>query len=381
MNRRIIVLGTDHYNAIGLVQSLGRSGLSNITAVIVGHARLISKSVYLSSLYQVESFQSAIELIVNSFQDTVSPAVIIPSGDAAALCLEMSQERLKYFLFQHTEKDVPLSKLMDKQIQSEYAQESGLSVPVSIEVSSIDDPRLCDAIFPSIIKPSRSCDGDKKDITIVNDYKALTEAVPNLLSRSPRLIIQQFIDNKEKELNILGCRFSDGRCCIPMGIEKKRVHPVGTGSVAVCEVFPFTGDHEEIINCLTRFLGRVGYIGLFSVELMIEKFTNKAFFIELNLRNDALNPFVDKSGVCLPFLHYLDLIGEPVIIPSPKVRRRKMVCEPVHFSALYHKGVSIISWVRDILGARFILSDNRDWWLFVYQFIVRIKSRLLSLNH
>ena len=377
MNRRIIVLGSDHYNAIGVVQSLGKENLHVIVVINnKGNDSLIAQSNYVKELYQVQDFNEGIDLIANQLVDE-SPTVIIPCGDEAALFLEKNRERLKeHFVFQYVCKNHSLYQLMDKNIQTIFAINNNIPVPVSYDVCSI--PSLPKEVpFPCIIKPLLSCEGDKRDICIAFSEEELHNKVADMLQHTPRVIVQQFIQDKSKELNILGCSFTNGDCILPLCIEKLRVHPIGTGSVSVGMVRPFNEDELKLKDKIVSMVQEMGYVGLFSFEFIREERTGKSYFIEMNLRNDALNTFLVKAGINLPYLHYQDLMGEPLKEYIPTQKSLKMICEPIHMASLHHKSINAIEWLKDIITAdSFMLYDNNDKKIFISQFLRPLKRIL-----
>ena len=83
---KVIVLGTSHYNTIGMVQCLGDEGLY-VIVVVVGSCGLLSKSVFVKEIYEVESYDNAIIYIADNLVDT-EKTVIFPCGDEAALKLD-----------------------------------------------------------------------------------------------------------------------------------------------------------------------------------------------------------------------------------------------------------------------------------------------------
>ena len=381
MSKTVILLGSDHYNAIGIVQCLGREGFS-VIAVIRGKKKgsLIAASRFLTDIYEADDFNQAIDIIATQLVQE-QPTVIIPCGDEAALVLEQNSERLKgNFIYQHSSKDYPLSMLMNKHIQASLASECGFHVPQSIEVNSKLQPD-CNIELPCIIKPLLSCEGDKMDICIANSKFEMQDKVNKLLTRSPRVLVQHFIGSGGKtELNILGCGLNNGNCIVPLCIEKVRVHPSGTGSVSLCKVKPFSDYHSNIIENIKKLINKIGYIGLFSIELLCENDSGKIFFIEMNLRNDALNSFIAKSGVNLPLIHYSDITGQLLPDYKPVKKEQLMICEPIHLSSMLHGGISIIEWTRDIINSdSFILYDSKDKKVFFLQFIYKIRDKIKKL--
>ena len=378
----VVVLGTDHYNAIGIVQCLGCQGV-DVYVVMRGKKKdsLIASSSYLKGIYEADSFNQAIDIIETNFVNE-TPAIIIPTGDEAALILEQNADRLKgKFLFQHSSITHPISKIMNKQVQTELASECGFEVPQSVEVSSVQ--KLNNSIeFPCIIKPLLSCEGDKGDISIANSKSELKEKVSDILTHTPRVLIQHFIGmgSKTTELNILGCGLTSGDAIIPLCINKVKTYPTGKGSTSIGKVVHFTEDQQSIIESTKKLIEKIKYVGLFSIELLYEHTTKRTYFIEMNLRNDATNIFLVKAGANLPYIHVMDLMGQ--MVPQYKLSEKEMtmICDPIHLYSLLHGEISIKEWMKDVINAdSFILYDSHDKRIFFLQFYYMLKRKLTKV--
>ena len=373
---KVIVLGTSHYNTIGLVQSLGLEGVYTI-AVVVGKSGTLSYSIYAREIHEVANFEEAIDFIASELVETI-PSIIIPCGDEAALQIEKNKDKLQSkFLFEHTLGDITLSQAMNKEYQVKVAATCGIDVPISFEITSERD-LPSELYFPCIIKPLLSCEGDKHDICIANNKRELIERLKVLLTHTSRVIVQQFIENNDKELNILGCAYSDGTCQIPLNIEKIRTHPKGRGSVSVGLVRPFDECEKSLLPKIEQMIKSIGYVGLFSFEFIVDNNNQAIYFIELNLRNDALNPFIVKNGVNLPYLHYQDLTGQNLKTYSPTNKCKKMICEPIHMASLYQRSISPFAWLGDIFSASgFMLYLKSDKKLFFNMILNKLFRRLI----
>ncbi len=365
MDKKVIVLGTCHYNTIGVVQCLGSEGL-DVIVVCVGNPGLLSKSIFAKNIYEFDNFDDAIGFIANSLTGD-GQKVIIPCGDEAALKLEDNRNVLKEnYLFQYVLPPGNLSIAMNKQNQVRIARECGINVPISYEVSTHNQP--CDMVFPCIIKPLLSCEGDKRDICIVHNKAEYKNTLESFLDHTPRVIVQQFIEKRYKELNILGCSFKDGTFDIPLCIEKIRIHPNNTGSVSVGKVMPICDMLLPLKSKMEKMIHKIGYVGLFSFEFIIDS-RKDVYFIELNLRNDALNPFIVKGGVNLPYLHVQDLLGITHKKYNVTTKTKKMICEPIHMASVYRGTISPIKWLIDILtSSSYMLYYRKDWRLFLNLF-------------
>jgi predicted ATP-grasp superfamily ATP-dependent carboligase len=215
----------------------------------------------------------------------------------------------------------------------------------------------------------------KNDIRVAYSANELDEIKDKIFENTNKVIIQEFIENCDNELNILGCAMDDGHCVIPCCIKKIRIHPKSRGSVSVAKIGPIEKQHKGIYQSIEKFIRKIGYIGLFSIELMNVSSKNKTYFIEANFRNDALNPFVEKMGVNLPLLHVQNLLGEDLNESKPVNKKMKMICEPIHSASLYHHSINVFQWLFDIITSDgFMLYYKEDKTLFWSQYVDKFKS-------
>lgn len=366
---KVIVLGTSHFNTIGLVQCLGNAGLYVIG--VFTRCDILYKSVFIKEIYIVQDYQRGIEFIANNLAES-HKIVIIPGGDEAALLLEKNDSLLKdNFLFQHTKGNITIEMAMNKLLQCEIAAHSGFDVPISFEIEKEEDiPE--DIPIPCIIKPLTSCIGNKDDIAVSNDRIEALGIISRLLKTTKKLLIQEFIEHKDRELNILGVGLTSGDCIIPLSIKKERIHPKGRGSVTIGKVEPLTSELNCVIDFIKSFINKIGYVGLFSVELMCDG--GKIYFIEANFRNDALNPFIVKGGVNLPVLHFQDLIGIELYNFQPTKKAFRIINESGHMSSVYRGTINFFEWFWDVVSIhKFATYYKKDWRLFTQQFIDKLK--------
>lgn len=368
---KAIILGSSHLNTIGLVQCLGNAGIYVIGVLI--NSELIDKSVFIQEIHIVPDYQAGIDFIANNLVES-HKNVIIPGGDEAALLIEKNENILQnHFLFQHCIGEISIEQAMNKHFQCEIAEQVDFDVPKSFEIESVEDVPDCIPI-PCIIKPLVSCIGDKDDIVVSYSRNDALMHIAELLKTTKRLIVQEFIGHKDRELNILGVELTNGDCIIPLSIKKERIHPKGRGSVTVGKVEPLTSELYHIIDCIRNFIKAIGYVGLFSIELMCDDRNNKIYFIEANLRNDALNPFIVKGGVNLPLLHFQDLIGAELSNFQPTKRSFKVINEAGHISSVYRGSINIFEWIWDVVSIhKFATYYRKDWRMFIQQFINKFK--------
>lgn len=372
---KAIVLGSDAVNALGLVQSLGREGVYVIAVLDCKKSVLISKSKYAKEIVNVTNFEQGIDIISEKYLFE-EPAVIFPAGDGAALAIEKNSSRFRgMFLFEHIVGEKGLEFYMQKQNQISIAREFNLNVPLSIRVQKGGEAPD-KMVYPCIVKPLVSCEGDKRDIHIAEDKAELNEILKNKINFSSEVIVQQYID-KDYEYDMMGCAYKNQEVNIPLSnrMVKFNRHLQDTSTVSYIE--PLDPKIAIEIHKIKKLMVKIGYVGLFSVEFMHSKTDDKIYFTEINFRNDGENSFIVHCGVNLPFLHYQDLCGFEKKIYSPITKSKKYIWEGIHFSGLIKKDQSFMSWLSDFKGVDgFLYYFKDDKKPFFYQFANKLLVRL-----
>ena len=345
--QKVIVLGNDHTNTTGIVQCLGHEGFS-VTAVVWGVKRGI-----------------------------VEEAAIMATCDEAAIALERNRNVISSKLrYEFTEGEWSIEELCEKNRQVCLAKESGFNVPWSSNpIESIEDVPE-DVPFPCITKSLVSCKGSKNDLTIVRSRTELMPLIESLLTHTPRIILQQYID-RDYEISILGCGLKGGGAIIPCVENKLTLYPKFVGLECLANMQPLKD--ESIKQPIGNLIKKIGYVGLFSVELMHCKTDNKFYFTEINLRNDGANSFVYKYGVNLPLNHIENLYNLP-LTQFNSFHPGYYIWEMHHFLSWRNKDLGTFIWLKEIIKAKgFLLGSYKDPIPFLKQFVPIIR-RILRIK-
>lgn len=293
---KAIIIGDSFNNTLGLIRSLGEGGVEQTVILIGDTDRLyIKKSRYLkkSNIYQISNFNSCLELLL-SIADKNCKDVLLCTNDKAATFIDENEEVLSKY-YQTPMNGKKLGNYMNKDKQCLIAKECGFDVPQSLIYHKGDDINI-DFRFPLIIKPLSSIKGEKSDIHICNDINELKQNL-YLDSSCYDFLIQEFIE-KEYEINIVGISTDNG-VLAPGGIQKIRYYPE---IYSPCSF----GHYRSISNFnfdikpLQKFMDKIGYRGLFSIELL--HCNGKNYFLEVNFRNDGLAYAATVAGVNFPVI-------------------------------------------------------------------------------
>ncbi len=344
---RIIVLGNDHTNTLGIIQALGQwSGIR--TAFLFGQVTgIVKSSVFADEIHSGCTPQDCIDEIIslycNSKDDSNStPIPIIASCDSAALALEEKKKQLeKKFVFEYATQ-YSFQELFVKDTQVRLADEAGFNIPRSCLINSFEDiPQGIQ--YPCVIKPLVSCQGSKSDIRICGNFDELKNNL-NSLKNTKRVILQQYIE-RDYEISILGCGLKNGEVLIPCVENKLTLYPKNVGLECLANMQPLEDD--SIIKPIKTLIKKIGYVGPFSVEMMHCKHDGKFYFTEINLRNDGANGFVFKYGVNLSLNHVEDLLDLP-LTKFTTFKPGYYIWEMHHTLSLAHRELKITQWVSEL---------------------------------
>lgn len=321
MNKDVIVIGSDHYNTLWLIRSLGMGGF-DVTAVIIesGSKSFVSKSRYCSSVYLVKDFKQMYDCLFNlSFSGKVP---IFTNSDSIAITLDAAYDALSTnYILQHcNHKQGALNYWMDKANMLAMAKESGLVIPYSQAVDLTKEDVDYDIIpYPCLVKPEVSAESSKNAFRVCQDIGQLRYALSELKKSCPKVLIQEYIQ-RDYEYLVYGASTED-EVILPGGLTK--VHTCSDTKNLGMASYAYLSDEKPAqlgnFERIHKFIRNIGYYGLFSVEFMITK--DKAYFLEVNLRNDGTCYFTTQAGVNLPALWAASALGLNISSLSKRLNR------------------------------------------------------------
>ena len=373
--KRAVVFGYEGMNGLGLVQSLGREGVY-VIAVLIGQnkSKLIKHSRYVNELLFTKDFASGIELLLEQCVHPSEPTVIFPSGDGAAMVLEQNRSKLEgHFLFEFMSNKGSIAHYMNKLNQHKLASTHGFNVPFTVcwEKGGKTPAKM---MFPCIIKPLISCEGDKRDIMMADSREQLEDILHRQLQFTSKVIVQQRID-RDYEFNMMGCAYRDGSVYVPLALRAVKFNRFLQNATTVCYIEPLNESISTEVEKIKSLMKDIGYVGLFSVEFMHNRADDKIYFTEINFRNDGLNSFIVNNGANLPYLHLLDLLNLPRKEYITSKKSKKFICEPRHMSGLMRRIIPFREWLSDLMGVKgFLYYYKDDKKPFYYQFIEKFRS-------
>ena len=296
----LIIIGGDNYNTLGCVRCFGLKNVPFRLIQITKRKRsVVRSSRYVDECYTLKTEKEAINLLREK-KANWEKSVVIPTSDrVVALLDEYSIELASSYQYPHCGKTGRIEYLMDKAVQMEFATKAGLCVPVTVRYHN-GSPMPDNLPYPCIIKQENSTKGQKKMMNVCRTEDDVFRAIKsNKLTED--FLIQQYV-KKTHELLLLGCRMSDGRTWIPALFKKIRwMQKGGDGSYGF--ISTDVNKYFVSIEKVRSLIEAMDYYGPFSVEFGVEG--DKAYFYEVNMRNDGTSHYFHAANVFVPYVYYV----------------------------------------------------------------------------
>lgn len=365
---RLIVICSQNFNGYGMLRTLGEAGLRPTLFV----NRCKNPIVYMSrySRGSVKYYDSVSEIPSILLRDFVSdsvPPILICCDDAIQSVVDTNYDKLsgKFILSHINHKQGEITRMMDKEIQMRLAEESGIAIPRTWKFKKGD--KVFSVSLPCFAKASISIHGSKQDMRICHTLEELQEIV-----NMKDYLVQEYI-KKDFEVIIWGSSIGNGEYFMTGVTRKIRHMPAETGmsSFGVVESFE---DHPGLNPvAIQRFLKRLGYIGMFSIEMAVRK--GVYYFLEINLRNDGKQHFSTVAGANLPVMYIASQLGLKVELPKMKYPTYYMG-ELTDYHHIGH-GISYKEWIQDFKRTDcFFIANWKDPMPFISELYTKVVDTL-----
>ena len=304
MQNRIIIWGHDNYNTLGLLRQLSGEGRNLFFLMWGKPAGCASSSRWFGAYKTTVSIEEGYQYLITHFADEAKkPVVFTPSDEIIEFIDQHKSELEKKYIIPGTREQGLLTKIDDKNTMTELAYKLGFLVPESQACRKDTDLRSVQ--YPCIIKPAHATIGRRNEFKykICVNEKSLNNAL-KFVRQDSEFILQHYIP-KESVALVYGARTKDGTILLAGTLIKDRFIACGDGSHGlITEQLPIGIEKDKI----ELFLSEINYYGLFSFEYGV--FEGKAFFFEVNLRNDGTSHLFYQAGANIPLAWYYDAIGK-----------------------------------------------------------------------
>ena len=282
--------------------------------------------------------------------------------------------------------------LATKQTQYELAAKHGMPLPRTQFVKSVDDVTAFarDAQFPCLLKPIhfREWRRFSSDHPFY-DTKVVLAQSPDELVRNwrlasaltPNLIAQEIILGVDTSKRVyLSCYSRQGHRIANALFRELRCDPVGFGPATISEPI----DDPEADQVCDHFLRSVGYSGICEIEVKRDARDGRVKLIEVNPRLTGNGDAAPHAGVDLCWLHYLDMIGNPVTPVAPNGRQfRHVVLRADVAAVIRYRRERLISWADVVRSYKpplaFFDLDTHDWWYSAQTIYQMVRSAVREL--
>ncbi len=373
MENKVIVIGGDHHNTLGVLRGLGERGVySELIYVTSSRLSFINYSRYVIKSIKVSDDSEIISVLLSKYTEEDNKPVVICCSDASSGVIDENRDKLSsYFYLPGSDEQGRITSLMNKERMAILAVEVGLKTPKTTYVKD-KSKELSQVELPCIIKPIESRKGTKEDIAICNTHDELFKYVDTHNIRDYQ--IQSFID-KDFEYQLMGCATSK-EIIIP-GVSKI-LRPCKGSNTSFLHYETLEKGFCDIDKC-REFVKRTGYHGLFSLEFLRDKDGND-YFMEINFRNDGNAICVTAAGMSLPYIWYLYCIGADYSEEANKdINPVFVMPDMAELKLLVTRQISLKEFIADFkITNRFMEYDRKDrrpfWKLVKYH----LYSKLLG---
>lgn len=299
---KIIIWGNDNFNTLGLVRQIGKHDV-NLIFLVNGRAGIAAKSIYNKTIVETKCVEDGYKYLIQNKNKNVQKPIVIVSSDEIIVYLDKHKKIIEdYYILPGTEEQGLTTKYIDKNNITAFASELGIHCPKSKLIKWNSD--ISDVSYPCIIKPAHETPGyyNEFKFKVCKNKKELIKNL-RLVRKESEFIVQDFIE-KERDLLIYGCRMRDGETKFAGAFIKDRWDDSGSGSHGIItNVIPRCVSLELI----KQMLDKINYYGLFSVEYGLVQ--NKAYFYEVNFRNDGTSHYFFQAGANLPLAYIYSCVG------------------------------------------------------------------------
>jgi predicted ATP-grasp superfamily ATP-dependent carboligase len=246
--------------------------------------------------------------------------VIIAAADIFVSAMGRHADALREHYLFSLESIAVQAALATKEQQYALAAKHGLPIPRTVYIQSRADLErfAADARFPCLIKPRHQREWDAlPEGNRLRGLKLSTADTAEQLFADyalsepyrPEVVAQEIIaggdDAKYCYLSVYG---TGGRRLGHTVVHELRAHPILFGSGSIVE--PVID--QEIAAVCDKFLRGIGYVGICEIEVKRDTRDGVVRMIEANPRYSVTADASIYAGVDIGWLHYLDLIGQPV---------------------------------------------------------------------
>ena len=314
----VVVEGT--LNGLGVVRSLSHGRMP--IYLLDNRARCPARWSRYCRYLRVSTIdgRELVDALVDLARRLACRPVLILTGDQSVNCVSEYRQLLEpLYRISLPSRDM-VRALADKSRFHSLAEREGFVVPRSVSLRSAADLALLEGLTPPlIVKPADKTlvlNGSVERAARAATLAHARRAAARMLTCAPAVIVQEWVAGPDTELYFT--LFSCDRDCRPVGLfvgRKLVCSPPAIGNTALCVAAPEVA--PELTAATLRFISRVGYRGLGSLEFKRDAHTGRFVIIEPTVgRTDWQEELATLCGVNLPLRTYRAELGLP-LEPTP----------------------------------------------------------------
>lgn len=341
VENKVIVWSIDDFNTLGLMRELGKSDL-DLLFLVKGRAGFAVKSKFCKKYVETDSIESGYRYLIEHYKAERTKTIIITSSDEIITFIDQHKAEMEpYFVLPGSMKQGNIEKYIDKNEMTALAEELGILCPASREFKKGMPTE--GITYPCLIKPSHQKPGHYNEFKFKKcPNEAALKRTLRFVREDSVFILQDYIP-KKLDLLVYGSRMWDGNTVFAGAFVRDRWADSGSSSHGYLEeTVPESADLTKI----REFLEHIHYYGLFSVEYGLHD--GKAYFFEINLRNDGTSHYFYQAGANLPLAYVYSAAGlDYSHIPTKVVGRHWFVDELYDVENVILGRVSRKRWKQD----------------------------------
>jgi predicted ATP-grasp superfamily ATP-dependent carboligase len=173
MNNKVVIIGTNHQNALGVIQSLARE---RVKPYVIIQSKLkksfVLRSKYIERGWICSTDDDVLRCLLQNFTDTERKAVLYTCSDDAASLVDNNLNLLNdCFYLPNAVKQGAVSSWMNKDKMTKSAKSFGIATPKSWLINIGDN--INEVEYPCITKSITSVKNGKADFKLCNNSDEL----------------------------------------------------------------------------------------------------------------------------------------------------------------------------------------------------------------
>ncbi len=313
-----IVLQASGPNALGIVRSLGREGVT-ITAVDRDAGALGLRSRYARAALTADPLSEPdrfVEDLLEIGRGLPDPPVLFATHDEALTALGAREAEVDAVFRRPWSPWSTMSRVLDKSHQHAVARAIGFPTPATVEPSDEGDVVAAagELRFPVILKPRDAPEFRRRfkaQVLRAADPEELLRRYEDAAPYDPQIC--EVIPGDDSCLWTLGSyRDAEGRPLASFTGRKLRQWPTEFGTARAAEAFW----DADLARRGHELLDALGFHGISQVEVKRDPRDGRDVLIEVNPRSWLWIGLATSVGVNLPYVCYRDALGMPAALPQ-----------------------------------------------------------------